>query len=69
MAVVKIPAEETTLTDPRDVTAFRSGEPVAAYQENLWERARRVVIRYRTPILLVVAYLMMRITLLAFFGR
>jgi len=53
----------------RDVAAFRAGEPVAAYQENLWERTRRVVIRYRTPILLVVAYLMMRITLLAFFGR
>ena len=53
----------------RDVAAFRAGEPVAAYQENLWERARRVAIRYRTPILLVVAYLMMRITLLAFVGR
>ena len=52
-----------------DVTAFRAGEPVAAFQENLWERTRRVAIRYRTPILLVVAYLMMRITLLAFFGR
>ena len=60
-------ADVTSLA--RDVAAFRAGESVAAYQENIWERTRRVAMRYRTPILLVVAYLMMRITLLAFFGR
>ena len=53
----------------RDVTAFAAGEPVTAYRENLLERARRVAIRYRTPILLVVAYLLMRITFLIAFGR
>jgi len=60
-------ADVTSLA--RDVAAFRAGEPVAAYQESIWERTVRVAMRYRTPILLVVAYLMMRITLLAFFGR
>jgi serine/threonine protein kinase len=60
-------ADVTSLA--RDVAAFRAGESVGAYEENIWERTRRVAIRYRTPILLVGAYLMMRITLLAFFGR
>ena len=38
-------------------------------RENVFERGRRVAIRYRTPILLVVGYLLMRITLLAAVGR
>ena len=53
----------------RDVAAFAAGEPVTAYRENLFERGRRLAVRYRTPILLVLAYLLMRITLLAVFGR
>lgn len=53
----------------RDVAAFAAGEPVTAYRENLLERGRRLAMRYRTPILLVLAYLLMRITLLAVFGR
>ncbi|HUQ80506.1 MAG TPA: serine/threonine-protein kinase [Gemmatimonadaceae bacterium] len=53
----------------RDVAAFSAGEPVSAYNENLLERAQRLASRYRTPILLVVAYLVMRIALLTFFGR
>ncbi len=53
----------------RDVASFRAGEPVSAYRENLFERGRRFAIRYSTPILLVVAYLVMRITLLAVRGR
>jgi len=53
----------------RDVAAFRAGEPVSAYRENLFERARRFTVRYSTPILLVLAYLVMRITLLAVRGR
>jgi serine/threonine protein kinase len=53
----------------RDVAAFAAGEPVTAYRENIFERGRRVAIRYRTPILLVVGYLLMRITLLAAVGR
>jgi serine/threonine protein kinase len=53
----------------RDIAAYRAGEPVSAYRERLWERARRVVVRHSTPILLVFAYLLMRVTFLAFFGR
>jgi serine/threonine protein kinase len=53
----------------RDVAAFRAGEPVVAYRENLFERTQRLVSRYRTPILLVLAYLVMRIALVFISGR
>jgi serine/threonine protein kinase len=53
----------------RDVAAFAAGDPVSAYRENVLERGRRVAIRYQTPILLVVGYLLMRITLLVAVGR
>ena len=53
----------------RDVAAFRAGEPVSAYRENLLERARRFGSRHSTAIMLVLAYLVMRITLLAVRGR
>jgi serine/threonine protein kinase len=52
-----------------DVASFRAGEEVSAYRETVFERTRRFTIRYRTPILLVLAYLFMRITLLAVRGR
>jgi serine/threonine-protein kinase len=60
-------ADVTALS--RDVAAFRAGDPVAAYRENLFERARRLAVRHSTPILLVLAYLLMRLTFLAVFGR
>ena len=53
----------------RDVASFRAGQPVSAYRENVFERVRRFAIRYSTPILLVLAYLVMRVTLLAVRGR
>ena len=53
----------------RDVAAFRAGDPVTAYRENVLERARRLAVRHSTPILLVLAYLIMRVTFLAIFGR
>ena len=53
----------------RDVAAFRAGDPVSAYRENVFERARRLAVRHSTPILLVLAYLIMRVTFLAVFGR
>jgi serine/threonine protein kinase len=53
----------------RDVASFRAGEPVSAYRENVFERVRRFATRYSTPILLVLAYLVMRITLFAVRGR
>jgi len=60
-------ADVTSLA--RDVAAFRAGDPVTAYRENIFERLRRLAIRHSTPILLVLAYLLMRITFLAAFGR
>ena len=60
-------ADATALA--RDVAAFRAGDPVTAYRENVLERARRLAIRHSTPILLVLAYLLMRIAFLAVFGR
>ncbi len=47
-----------------DVGRFLAREPVAAYPEGLLERGWRVVNKYRTPILLVLAYLLMRVILL-----
>ena len=47
-----------------DVKRYAVGLPVDAYREGLLERAARVARRHRTPILLVAAYLLMRIILL-----
>ena len=47
-----------------DVKRYTAGLAVGAYRESVLERARRVGRRFRTPILLVLAYLLMRILLL-----
>jgi serine/threonine protein kinase len=47
-----------------DIARFRRGDPVEAYRESLWERARRLYRRYRVPILLVLAYMIVRVILL-----
>jgi serine/threonine protein kinase len=52
-----------------DVSRFLDGEPVSAHRETPWERIGRWIVRYRVPLLLVAAYLVMRALLLAFFGR
>ncbi len=44
-----------------DLRGFRSGGRVSAYREGSLERVGRWVSTYRTPILLVAAYLLMRI--------
>jgi serine/threonine protein kinase len=44
-----------------DVSRFRAGLPVSAHRETALERLARFVSTYRTPILLVLAYLIMRI--------
>jgi serine/threonine protein kinase len=48
----------------RDVVRYRDGEPVLVYPETLLERLARVYRRYRVPILLVLAYMVMRVVLL-----
>jgi len=51
-----------------DVARFLEGQPVGAYRESLFEKAGRFIGRYRAPILLVGAYLVMR-ALLLLYGR
>jgi serine/threonine protein kinase len=48
----------------RDLGRFRNGDPVDAYRESIGERAIRIYRRYEVPILLVVAYMIMRVLLL-----
>jgi hypothetical protein len=50
-----------------DVSRYLAGLPVEAYQESPLERAARVLQPYRAAILLVLAYLLMRVLLLVFF--
>lgn len=52
-----------------DLALYLDGLPVAAYREGPLERLARFVRRYRTPILLVLAYLLMRMLLLLVFRR
>jgi serine/threonine-protein kinase len=49
-----------------DIGRYLSGHAVSAHRETVVERIGRVAYRYRTPILLVLAYLLMRVLLLIF---
>ncbi len=51
-----------------DVARYLAGEPVSAYRESLFERAARLLARHRTAVLLLLAYLAMRVGLI-FFAR
>ena len=51
-----------------DLAQFRNGEPVRAYRESLVERVVRVYRRYELPILLLIAYIVMRFVLLVWRG-
>jgi serine/threonine protein kinase len=48
----------------RDLGRFRNGDPVDAYRESFFERVLRIYRRYEVPILLMVAYMVMRVILL-----
>ncbi|MFN2563674.1 MAG: serine/threonine-protein kinase [Gemmatimonadaceae bacterium] len=52
-----------------DVANYLDALPVTAHRERLLERARRVAARHRTALLLVFAYLVMRVTLMVATGR
>jgi hypothetical protein len=52
----------------RDLMRFRDGEAVTAYRETPIERLGRLYRRYELPILLVLAYMVMRVLLLAWRG-
>ena len=51
-----------------DLTRFRNQESVEAHRESVSERAVRLYRRYELPILLLVAYVVMRFALLVFRG-
>jgi serine/threonine protein kinase len=51
-----------------DINRFLDGARVEAHRESVAGAAWRVVVRYRTPILLVLAYLVMRIGILLWRG-
>ena len=51
-----------------DLNSFRSGGPVGAYRESFSEKVVRVYRRYELPILLLVAYIVMRFVLLVWRG-
>jgi serine/threonine protein kinase len=51
-----------------DVARYLNGVPVTAYPESLFERAARILARHQTAVVLVAAYLLMRV-LFIFFAR
>lgn len=52
-----------------DIARFQAALPVSAHREGPWGRIQRLFKKYRTPILLVAAYLLMRVLLLVFANR
>jgi serine/threonine protein kinase len=52
-----------------DLARYLAGLPVDAHREKVLERVGRFARRYRVPILLVLAYLVLRVVLLVLFGR
>lgn len=59
---------ETVQELAREVTRFREGGPVDAYAESPFERVSRLYRRHQLPILLVLAYVVMRVALLVWRG-
>jgi len=51
-----------------EVGRYVAGDRVLAYREGILERAGRLAARHRTAVLLVLAYLFMRVLLLLFLG-
>ena len=52
-----------------DVVRFLDGEPVSAYRENVFEKAGRWLAKNRFIVLLIVAYLIMRLIVFFWVGR
>ncbi len=46
-----------------EVSRYLARLPVTAHRETLWERAKRLALKYRVPILILLAYLVMRVLL------
>lgn len=52
-----------------DVSRYLDGLAVAAYPERVWDKLRRIYTRYEWAILLILAYLVMRVVLIFWRGR
>jgi serine/threonine-protein kinase len=65
-AMAPIPGDRypTAQTLAEDVARYLDAQPVEAYREPLLEKGRRIIAKYQTPILLVLAYLAMRVLFL-----
>jgi serine/threonine protein kinase len=64
------PARYASVQDLADDVALHlAGLPVRAYRETPLDRVRRLAWRYRTPLVLILAYLVMRLVLLAVTNR
>jgi tRNA A-37 threonylcarbamoyl transferase component Bud32 len=70
-ATARVPADRygSALELRDEVARYVDGERVLAHRESVGERAARLFARHRTAILLVAAYLAMRIALLVFMRR
>jgi len=53
----------------KDVLSYLDGNPVSAYRENLFEKMGRWLGKNRFLVLLILAYLVMRVLVFFFFGR
>ena len=53
----------------RDVQRFLAADPVEAHRENAWEQALRLYRRHRPLVLLIAAYLVMRLVLILWRAR
>jgi eukaryotic-like serine/threonine-protein kinase len=69
-AIASLPADRypSPLALRDDLRRFLDGARVEAHRENLLEAARRIARVYRTPILLILGYLVMRIAFLLWRG-
>jgi serine/threonine protein kinase len=52
-----------------DISSFLEGLPVSAYRENILERTARLLARHRAAVVLVAAYLLMRMLFILFSRR
>jgi serine/threonine-protein kinase len=70
-AMAPTPADryQDVATLAADVRRYRFGQPVEAHRERLFERTARFGRTHRTAILLVAAYLVMRVLVAATMGR
>jgi eukaryotic-like serine/threonine-protein kinase len=70
-AIHKVPEERynSVLALASDIAAYLDGRPFAAYRENLFERIARWISKNRFLVILILAYLLMRIMVLIWARR